>query len=175
MIVDGIEVQSIPRFPDYFISRDGGVWSKPRKYCSPIGKWLIPGIGWYGHLTFVLRKRGKSYSIGVHRLLLETFISACPLGEECRHLDGNPANNNLDNLCWGTEKENQQDRKKHGTSLEGIKHPMVKLSEQDVHMIIYMDRTGLFTQKEIAVQYNITRPNITAIVNKKTWRHLWAT
>lgn len=174
MIVDGVQVKSIPNFPNYAISKDGQVWSKPRKYCNPVGKWLTPGIGWYGHLSFVLRKKGKSHTIGVHRLLLETYVSPCPIGMECRHLDGNPKNNQLENLTWGTEKENQQDRKRHGTSLEGIKHPMVKLTEQDVRMIVYIYRTGLFSQKEIAIQYNITRPNVTAIVNRKTWKHIWA-
>ena len=110
MVVNGVEVKTISGFPNYAISKDGRVWSNPRKHCNPAGKWLIPGIGWYGHLTFVLRKGGKSHSIGTHRLLLETYVGPCPKGKECRHLDGNPKNNNLENLTWGTEKENQQEK-----------------------------------------------------------------
>jgi hypothetical protein len=30
-----------------------------------------------------------------------------------RHLDGNPKNNRLENLAWGTYKENAQDRELH--------------------------------------------------------------
>jgi hypothetical protein len=34
----------------------------------------------------------------------------------CRHLDGNPINNRLENLRWGTHKENKADAIKHGTA-----------------------------------------------------------
>lgn len=51
----------------------------------------------------------------VHRLVLEAFIGPCPSGMECRHLDGNPSNNRLENLLWGTPLENANDRRRHGT------------------------------------------------------------
>lgn len=44
MIVEGIEVKEIPGFPDYAVSKDGEVWSKPKKrgygagYIGP-GNW----------------------------------------------------------------------------------------------------------------------------------------
>lgn len=50
----------------------------------------------------------------VHRLVLEAFIGSCPQGMECRHLDGNPSNNRLDNLVWGTHSENNRDIVTHG-------------------------------------------------------------
>ena len=33
----------------------------------------------------------------------------------CRHLDGNPHNNRLDNIVWGTVVENEADKVRHGT------------------------------------------------------------
>jgi len=51
--------------------------------------------------------------------------------------------------------------------------PNHKLTEQDVRMIIYMWRTNLFLQREIAEMYNSTRRNISSIVNKRTWKHIW--
>lgn len=51
----------------------------------------------------------------VHRLVLEAFIGPCPDGMQCRHLDGNPGNNFVTNLRWGTSSENNLDKVGHGT------------------------------------------------------------
>jgi hypothetical protein len=34
---------------------------------------------------------------------------------ECLHGDGDPTNNNLSNLRWGTSIENEEDKLRHGT------------------------------------------------------------
>jgi hypothetical protein len=51
-----------------------------------------------------------------HIMVLETFVGPCPAGLECRHLDGNSGNAVLDNLAWGTHRENLADKRLHGTS-----------------------------------------------------------
>ncbi len=59
---------------------------------------------------------GKRYqTFRVHRLILETFVGPCPEGMECRHLDGNPANNCLNNIAWGTREQNIEDNRKNGS------------------------------------------------------------
>jgi hypothetical protein len=50
----------------------------------------------------------------VHRLVLLTFRSGPSPGQVCRHLNGNPVDNRLENLVWGTISENVQDRLTHG-------------------------------------------------------------
>lgn len=67
------------------------------------------------HLKVDLRSFGRRRSILVHRLVLEAFDGPCPEGMECRHLDGDPTNNRLANLRWGTRSENNLDRVAHGT------------------------------------------------------------
>jgi hypothetical protein len=53
----------------------------------------------------------------VHRLVLEAFVGQRPSDEfMCRHLNGNPADNKVENLAWGTALENGQDMARHGTS-----------------------------------------------------------
>lgn len=49
----------------------------------------------------------------IHRLLAQTFLGDIP-GQLVRHLDGNPLNNRLENLAWGTAQDNTDDRKAHG-------------------------------------------------------------
>lgn len=51
----------------------------------------------------------------IHRLVLEAFIGPCPPGMETRHRDGDPANNHLTNLRWGTKTDNNLDQVRHGT------------------------------------------------------------
>lgn len=67
-----------------------------------------------GHLLCSLWLAGTGFSAWVHRMVLEAFAGPCPEGMECRHLDGNPVNNELSNLVWGTRTENVADTKKHG-------------------------------------------------------------
>jgi DNA-binding MarR family transcriptional regulator len=76
-------------------------------------------------------------------------------------------------LAWGTKKENQRDRKNNGTSMEGEKSPLAKLTTQQVRQIIYIYRTGLFTMKEIANQFQMNWTTIRNIINRKLWKHVW--
>ena len=47
---------------------------------------------------FTLRKNGRSYSIGAHRLVAMTFLGPIPKGQVVNHKDGNGLNNNVSNL-----------------------------------------------------------------------------
>jgi HNH endonuclease/NUMOD4 motif len=73
---------------------------------------LRPGPSNYGHLSVVLGRRNTRM---VHQLVLQAFVGSRPLGMEVRHLDGDPTNNRLENLCWGTRTENIHDAMRHGT------------------------------------------------------------
>lgn len=48
-----------------------------------------------------------------HRLVAEAFLPNPENLPIVRHLDDNPLNNSVDNLAWGTYKDNAQDRKDH--------------------------------------------------------------
>ena len=122
-----------PFFIDYSVTTDGKVWSKYRVKLRidgsrlPIkGRWLKPAMHKSGHLHVVLRQDGQSYTKKIHHLVLETFIGLRPEGLECRHLNGNPADNRLENLQWGTSHENHQDSIEHGTVPKGEKHHNTK-------------------------------------------------
>lgn len=45
----------------------------------------------------------------VHRLVLEAFDRPRKSGELCRHLNDDPLDNRIENLCWGTPAENNYD------------------------------------------------------------------
>jgi hypothetical protein len=69
-----------------------------------------------------LRKDGEQFVRPVNCYVLEAFVGPCPSGMECRHLDGDVNNNNLQNLVWGTHLQNMRDSIKHGTFSHGSKH-----------------------------------------------------
>jgi predicted HTH transcriptional regulator len=91
---------------------------------------------------------------------------------QCRHLDGNSKNNNLSNLKWGTPRENQQDRNIHGTGQFGSKNPIAKLNEYQVKIIKILLKSKKFSNTEIAKIFGVTRFNISAIKNKRSWTHI---
>lgn len=75
-----------------------------------------------GHLTVDLTYPGKVRKRHlVHRLVLATFVGPAPDGMEGCHNDGNPANNNVGNLRWGSRSSNMYDKRGHGTDHQANK------------------------------------------------------
>lgn len=69
------------------------------------------------HLSVVLG-HGAAGS-AVHRLVASAFLGPCPEGQEVRHLDGDPQNNRVENLAYGTRTENILDVMRTGQSWRG--------------------------------------------------------
>lgn len=59
-----------------------------------------------GYSRVTLWKDGKGYTIFVHRLVAFHFIPNEESKPNINHIDGNRANNAVDNLEWCTQKEN---------------------------------------------------------------------
>jgi len=68
----------------------------------------------YGHLHVDLWFNGARETRLVHHLVAEAFLGPRPPGLETRHLDGDPANNRIGNLIYGTSTENSYDMVRHG-------------------------------------------------------------
>lgn len=111
------EWREVPGFPGYEVSDQGQVRSF-RRYVVP--RLLKPGETIWGHLLVVLQRDG-GHTRHIHRLVLESFVGLRPPGMETRHLDGNPKNNRLTNLRWGTRSENSLDRVRHGVDWQSRK------------------------------------------------------
>ena len=72
------------------------------------------------HMVSLYGPNGKrDHNAKVHRLVLIHFIGHSDL--MALHRDGNPNNNRLDNLYWGTSSENTLDQVRHGTHKESSK------------------------------------------------------
>lgn len=99
----------IPEAPGYSATADGQIWSCKRK----VPRALTPALMPTGHLRVCLSLPGGQQCHYVHRLVLQAFVGPCPDGLECRHLNGDPTDNRVENLAWGTPSENRQDMWKH--------------------------------------------------------------
>lgn len=50
----------------------------------------------------------------VHQLVMLAFVGPCPDGMQVRHDDGDRDNCRLENLLYGTQSDNEQDKIRHG-------------------------------------------------------------
>ena len=85
------------------------------------GRILSPGPHRGGYKLINLSRDGHRKSATVHKLVLEAFVGTAPSGMEACHADGDPANNRLDNLRWGTSTENNFDIVRHGNHYQSNK------------------------------------------------------
>jgi hypothetical protein len=75
---------------------------------------LIGGIKKTGYKQVILVKDNKVKYKLVHRIVAETFISNPNNKPQVNHIDGNKTNNNINNLEWCSQRENQKHAYKIG-------------------------------------------------------------
>lgn len=120
---------------DYEVSDLGRVRSLPRRVmrrngasCHVAGRVMsTKATNRKGYVVVNLRRPGTAKTHLVHRLVLAAFVGPSPEGMETRHLNGDPCDNRLPNLAYGTPVENATDKTRHGTSLKdqcAQGHPM---------------------------------------------------
>lgn len=170
------QVRDVPGFPGYRVDTLGRVWSN-RYRCSRCVPYdpatpyrLLKASQRSGeHCKLALQRNGRRSKIWVHRLVLETFIGPNPPGLECRHRDGDPTNNRLENLVWGTRVENQHDRKRHGTDNSGVRHYRALLTEAQVQEIRQQYAAGGITQAALGEMYGVSHRAVSKVVNGITY------
>lgn len=115
-----------------------------------------------GHLSVVLG-RGSNGS-PVHQLVMRTFVSDSPEGNEVRHINGDPADNRLCNLEYGTRTENILDVFHQGK-------PWRKLTIEDVKEIRSGLRSGV-SGADLAKTFRVSQSTISSIKRGRTFSWL---
>jgi hypothetical protein len=123
-----------------------------------------------GHVFVGLSSQGASENKWVHSLVLAAFVGDPKPGQECRHLDGDPTNNALTNLAWGSRRANMADREIHGTAVQGSKHGNAVLDEEKVRAIKRAPAT--VRNADLARRYQVAPATISGIRLGKQWRHV---
>jgi len=121
-----------------------------------------------GYRVVTLQQAPRKQRIGVHRLVLMAFSRPPHEGEQVRHLDGCPWNNEFSNLAWGSAKANAEDKRHHGTLPRGESNGRSRLSDTAVREI-FTDRRP---QTVIAAEHKVTQALVAQIKGRKVWRHV---
>lgn len=77
---------------------------------------LKPRMNRGGYLYVTLSMGGKKKSFTIHKLVAWAHLGEPLDGYEVRHLNGCSSDNRLENLQWGTQSENERDKRRHGTN-----------------------------------------------------------
>ncbi len=149
----------------------------PLHECSDLGcirrittKRIIKGsVNRDGYIMVALAKK---HSQAVHRFVYKTFVGEPPPGMHVAHMDGNPANNAVENLVACTPRVNCSHKLSHGTQTFGSDHHSAKLTEADVVAIRAMRDRGV-TLREIAKTFGLkSDSSVLNITNRKSWKHV---
>ncbi len=143
----------IPSLPGYWASSDGRIR-------GPKGD-MVGTVDRYGY-RYVNISKGRRRK--VHRLVCEAFHGP-PTAEHCAHLDGDTSNDAAANLAWKTPKENNADKRSHGTHQSCAKHPRAKLSREQVQAI----RSSQLSSRAAATEFGVSQSQIVRIRNGDRW------
>lgn len=180
-----VEYRDIAGFPGYRVGNDGSVWS-----CRIGGSFRRAEMAdsWHQLKPNILRqyrngrprpryasvsvcRANKTHTRLVHILVLEAFVGPCPEGMECRHGDGDAANNRLNNLQWGTKEENCQDKRDHGTMTRGEKSHSAILNASAVLLSRQLWKEGR-SIKSLAIEFGVHISTMCNAIHRKTWKHI---
>lgn len=168
----------IPGHEPYMASNYGRIVNaKTRKEIKPvrIGHKRRPYLGVYAG------GGRNSTKIPLHRLVLKAFKGLPQSGKIGCHRNDDLNNNNLENLYWGTYKNNAQDSIKNGTfrppavkygnNCQNTKHPeaLIKKIREEYHMKPRKKRDG--AMKALVEKYKIPWGTLSQIINNKSRRN----
>lgn len=180
LLIDGKEFRRIEGYEDrYAVSKDGCVYSIQR-----VDDKKVPRGGHFmklrvcprhGYVTVKLCSGNGRYRLHkLHLLVLNAFGSEKPFENAvCRHLDDVKTNNHIENLEWGTSKDNKADAIRNGCVALGERNGGGgKLTEGNVRRIKAMISENHLSHKEIGDLFGVSGVMIGRIAADKSWRHV---
>ena len=175
ILSNGVSLRTIPISPneDYMAGSDGRIYSRTRY--KGFGRKVY--VDWYpligyrnkkGYQTVSLCHQNKKVTRNVHRLVCMAFHGMPnPPSLQVRHLDGNPEHNKPENLAWGTQEENWQDRRVHGRAAVGEQHWAAKLTNAEREHLRWALEKGLCSQRHAARMLGLSQGTVYAIAHSK--------
>lgn len=149
----------------YLVSDSGEVVSMVKKRVRK----LSPIMAGKYEAVQLKHDNGRLTKRYIHRLVLEAFFGEAPAGEEARHMDGDRFNNRVENLQWGTRKENHADKIRHGTSARGERNPQAKLTRGSVERMRALYAAGGWTYKTLGAEFGVSTMTALRAVKGEAW------
>ncbi len=116
-------------------------------------------------------KDGVVRSISGHRLIMLAFVGPPKIGEVVCHYDGNGHNNHIKNLRYGTVKDNEEDKVRHGTVARGESSGVAKLTDKEV-LSMRKKRAAGAALGELSHRYGVGMDTVSLICRGRTWAHV---
>jgi hypothetical protein len=153
---------------EVWVNKNGGYF---RTYPEEELKPIISPSGYY-HVNLYKNKKLKTFRI--NRLVLMTFDRMPEKGELSMHLDNNKLNNRLDNLKWGTCRDNVKQMHQEGRNacVNGSRNPMAITNEEEVAKIKILYKYDNLSISEIAKIHNKKYHFVYEIVKNLKWNHV---
>lgn len=153
----------IPDFTNYKVSTFGRVSNKTTE------KILKPCLNNNKRPIVTLRKKKKSYSKHVHRLVLEAFVGPCPEGCEADHIDRDKSNNKLENLRWLNIAENRSLKGRQSSRYIDLKKGELWLIKNLLNSQLYKNKK--LSRRKIAMMFMVHAGTIKRIENNVRFKH----
>lgn len=128
-------------------------------------KILRPCVNKRGYKSVVLRHNRKDVTREVHTLVAAAFLGdRGPQDEQIRHVDGDPLNNSVGNLMYGTRSQNQLDL----YSYRGRHHRLTPDQAREIRKRREAGETG----RSLAKEFGCSESNISEIVHGRSFAWL---
>jgi hypothetical protein len=134
------------------------------------GRVLRPQFGRKGYTRVTLSRDGVDRTRPIHHIVTEAFLGPRPPSLQVRHLDGNPSNNSVTNLRYGTATENGADKARHGSG-KGERQSHNKLSREQVREIRRLRESGVLA-RELGARFGVAISTVFSIANRRNWAWL---
>lgn len=168
---------NIPGYPNYYISRDGKLFK------LSTGK----EIKVFYHKRYMRCKiyNGKtSKNIKIHRLVAEVYIPNPNNLPVVMHLNDDVTDNRVENLKWGTQKENVhdainkgrlrikgKDNPMYGVHRYGLDAPHISLNSRKIRRLNSMNFKG-YRKEYIAYRLGVCRGTIQNYLINKHYKNI---
>lgn len=145
----------------YEVGKDGSVWSLNYNRTGQRKELRPAPFNKLGHLLVVLYKDGKMKARPVHQLVLNAYLAKPSEDLVVMHLNSKPTDNRIENLAWGTCKENNNDEHRIALVSE------VMTNYPDVSIPVLCVETGVVfpSVHEASRQTSVNRANISSCCN----------
>jgi hypothetical protein len=165
-IVNDDYIEQIINDPNYIIKETGEIITKVTR----TGKVSVNNV-WRNPLKTT--KDGYKYisykykHLRVHRIIYRKFKGELNTKLVINHIDGNPANNHIDNLELVTQGKNNEHR------FRVLKHPAVKgfsKINKEIADQIREEYKTVKSLKKLSEKYSLVKSTISYIINNKIWK-----